>query len=205
MKECPHKTQTMAELHQQFQFKRRRLYDVTNILIILGAAVRSGFEEIRWLGQGAILPCLVRHKQAMDVMNRAIPLWVLFPPDNCVSFATLAMAVLMMFPAVGTERLSLRDISAFFSRDTQRYKTTICKLYQITVILCALGIVQRTESPSEVRLMPPYTCLLADDPVGGNPMSMSRLLSRPSWGADLMDRRKVEFRDACGEYNPAQQ
>jgi hypothetical protein len=205
LQSCPRKIQTMAELHQRFQVKRRRLYDVTNILIVLGAASRSSAEEITWLGEDQILPNLVKHKHSMNVMNLEIPLSVLFPQDNCVSFTTLAMAVLMMFPAIGTERLNLRDISAFFSRDTQRYKTTICKLYQITLILSALGIMQRTENPCEVKLLPPYTDLLMDDSFNDNPMSLPRLLSRPSWPADQMNGRKTEFKEACREYDAIKQ
>jgi hypothetical protein len=205
IQECPQKTQSMDELHHRFQVKRRRLYDVTNILIVLGAAARSNAEEITWLGEDQILPSLLKQKQAMNVMNLQIPLSVLFPRDNCVSFTTLAMAVLMMFPAIGTERLNLRDISAFFSRDTQRYKTTICKLYQITLILGALGIMQRTENPCEVKIIQPYTDLLMDGTLNNNPMALSRLLSRPSWSADIMKDRRREFKEACREYDAGKQ
>jgi hypothetical protein len=205
LRNCPHKTQTMAELHQRFQVKRRRLYDVMNILIVLGAAIRSNADEITWLSEDQILPCLIKQKCSMNILNLEIPLSILFPRDNCVSFTTLAMAVLMMFPAIGTERLNLRDISAFFSRDIQRYKTTICKLYQITVILSALGIIKKTENPCEVKIIPPYTDLLMDDIFNDNPMSLSRLLSRRSSPADLMKGRKIEFKKVCREYHAIKQ
>jgi hypothetical protein len=205
LQNCAQRTQTMAELHQKFQVKRRRLYDVTNILIVLGAAGRPSAEEITWIGEDRILPCLFKQKQMMNIMNLDIPFSVLFPQSNCVSFTTLTMAILMMFPALGTERLNLRDISAFFSRDVQRYKTTICKLYQITLILSALGIMQRTENPCEVKLIPPYNDLLTDDSLSKNPMSLPRLLSRPSWPTDLMNGRRAEFKEACREYEALKQ
>jgi hypothetical protein len=200
LQSCPQRTQTMIDLHHRFQIKRRRLYDVTNILIVLGAAGGSNSEEITWFGEDRILPNLLKQKQMMNIMNLEIPLSVLFPQDNCVSFTTLTMSVLMMFPAIGTERLNLKEVSAFFSWNTQRYKTTICKLYQITLILSALRILQKTENPCEVKIIPPYTNLLMNDNFNDNPMSMFRLLSRPNWSGDQMKKRKIEFREACQQY-----
>jgi hypothetical protein len=141
----------------------------------------------------------------MKILNLEIPLSVLFPQDNCVSFTTLTMALLMMFPAIGTDRLNLKDVSAFFSRDTQRYKTTICKLYQIKLILCGLGILQKTETTSEVKIIQPYTELLMDDTFNDNPMSLGRLLNRPSWSAWQMNERRIEFKRARREYGEAKQ
>jgi hypothetical protein len=199
---CPGKSHKLIDLHDRCRIKRRRLYDVINILIVLGAANGLTAEEFFWLGEEQIYTTLIEQKQTMNIMNPEIPLSVLFPQENCVSFTTLTMSILMMFPAIGTERLNLREISAYFSRNAQRFKTTICKLYQITLILGALRIMQRTENRCEVKIIPPYTFLLMNDTFSDNPMAISRLLNRPNESANL---RKNEFEQICQQRKAIQQ
>jgi hypothetical protein len=134
-----------------------------------------------------ILPRLLHEKQTGRINNYQLSLSKLFPRDKCVGLASLTMAFLMLFPAIGTEVLNLHDVSAFFSRDTRRYKITLCKLYQITRILCALKVTERTSNTCEVQIRAPFTLLLEDMT---NPMAIENLLNRPSTGAEFRQRRE---------------
>jgi hypothetical protein len=184
---------SIPRLYRQHQIKRRRLYDVTNVFTAIGCASRSGTDDIRWDGVREILPRLKSEKEKLEVTKYEIPLSALFPLDNCVDLPSLTISFLMLFVAIDSNVLSMRDASAFFSRDTQRYKTTLSKLYQITLILGALEITERTENPGEVRLKPPFDEILCDKEEE-NPLAIENLLNRPIHRADALEARRADFR-----------
>jgi hypothetical protein len=132
----------------------------------------------------------------MEMRNCQISLTALFPPENCVGLSSLTMALLLMFPAMGTFVINLRQISAFFSSDVHRFKTTLCKLYQITLILGALEIVERTTMPCEVRIKPPFTRLVLDDQET-NPFAIRNLLIQTNDYQQAINQRRAEFRSVC--------
>jgi hypothetical protein len=194
----PGQVHSIIRLHQRYQLKRRRLYDVTNIFTVIGCATRTTTNEMTWHGIDHILPRLVEEKRKMDIWNLQKSLASLFPHDTCVGLGSLTRALLLLFPAIGTELLNLRDVSAFFSRDTQRFKTTLCKLYQITLILGALEVTERTDNPCEVRLKSPFVGILEEE--SGNPLAIESLLNRPTWSVEMAERRREEFRQLCEEH-----
>jgi hypothetical protein len=188
----------IPDIIRQHQIKRRRLYDVTNVFTAVGCATRSGADDIRWEGVSEILPRLFQEKEKLGVGNFQIPLAELFTPDTCVGLMSLTVSFIMLFPALGTDALSLREASAFFSRDTQRFKTTLSKLYQITLILGALEMTERTDSPSEVRLRAPFTAIITDE----NPLAIEKLLNRPMRNTDAFEARRAEFHAAAVAARP---
>jgi hypothetical protein len=157
------KSHPILSLIRQHQVKRRRLYDVTNVFTAIGCAARCGVDDIRWEGVGRILPHLRQEKERLNVGNYKIPLADLFPLDTCVCLRSLTLSFILLFAALGRDAISLRDASAFFSRETQRYKTTLSKLYQITLILSAVDMTERADNPSEVRLRPPFSEIIAQE------------------------------------------
>jgi hypothetical protein len=175
--------QLLAKRHS---INRRRLYDLTNIVTVVGCATGT-VDDLTWNGLNMILPRVLHEKQEAHIDNYQLPLSVLFPPDKGVGFASLTTALLMIFPAIGTEVLNPHDVSAFLSRATRRYKTTLCQLYQITLILCTLAVTERTSTSCEVQLRAPFTLLLEDMT---NPMAIENLVNRPSTGAEFRQRRE---------------
>jgi hypothetical protein len=123
----PCKSHSIQDIHHRLRC--RRLYDLANIFNVIGCATRMNSTEIIWHGTSQILPQLLAEKRRVGVTNFHISLIELFPPENCVGFASLAMALLLMFPAMGTLVINLRQLSTFFSIDQQRFKTTLCKFY----------------------------------------------------------------------------
>jgi hypothetical protein len=190
---------SIPTLSKRHQIKRRRFYDVTNIFTTIGCATRSGTDELTWHGISKILPRLLEEKQKSNITNYQLSLAALFLQDNCVGLSSLTTSLLMIFPAIGRDVLNLRDVSAFFSRDTQRYKTTLCKLYQITLILGALEITERTENACEVRIKAPFTRILADEEEE-NPLAIERLLNRPNSNDAALEERRAEFHKVCVGY-----
>jgi hypothetical protein len=173
----PSRAHEMPHLYQKYQIKRRRFYDVINVFLALGCATRGGFEELVWHGRSRIFTELREAKARLGIDNYALPLSQIFPPESCVSITSLTSGFLLLFAAVQTETLDLRKVSAFFARETDRYKSTLCKMYQIALILGALGITERTENQCEVRLLPPFTQLLTNRD-RGHPLAIENLLNR---------------------------
>jgi hypothetical protein len=110
------------------------------------------------------------------------------------------MALILMFPALRTLEINLRELSAFFSRETKRFKTTLCKLYQITLILGALDIMERTAQPCEVTLKAPFTRIILDeDPAQGEEaFAIENLLFRPNLSHEDVAKRREEFQRSYG-------
>jgi hypothetical protein len=194
----PGKVHSIMELHQRHHLPRRRLYDVANIFCAIGCAARIDSNEFSWHGIASILPHLMAEKAKIKITNCDISLVSLFPSENCIGLASLAMTLLLMFPAMGTFVINLKQISAFFALKQQRYKTTLCKLYQITLIFVALGIMERT-TPCEVRIKAPFTQLVLDDGAA-NPFAIQNLLIQSTDSQTLFDRRKAEFQRVCASH-----
>jgi hypothetical protein len=97
----------------------------------------------------------------------------------------------LLFGAIHLKILDLREVSAFLSRNTPRYKSTLCKLYQITLILAALQIVKKTANECEVEIQAPFDEVLE----GGGPISLGALLNRAVRASDPISKRREEYGD----------
>jgi hypothetical protein len=182
---------SVSQLHKRHQLKARRLYDVMNVFSAIGCAQRLNGEQIVWVGRDEIVAKLQQDKKALGVSNADVALSRLFPPENSVGLTSLTIAFLMLFPALGTREIDLREASSFFARTTKKYKTVLCKLYQIAVILGALGLTNKTQNMCEVRMMPPLEPLLAVDE---SPISIGKLLNRPTDGDGQYKARRDEYK-----------
>jgi hypothetical protein len=194
----PTREYTITDLHRKYKLRRRRLYDVVNIFDAIGCATRASSTTVLWNGSAKILPCLFEQRTKHEIMNSTLTLKQMFPASNCVGLASLSMALLMMFPAMGTHTINLRQLSAFFSNETRRFKTTLCKLYQIALVLGALEITGRTAIPCEVCLKPPFTQLVTETQ-NQTPVKMftiQNLLIHDSLTEEGIQKRREEFKTA---------
>ena len=163
--------------HEELQNKRR-LYDVFNVFTAIGCMTRSASQCYYWNGTKQILFQLKTLKKQHRIDNWKLSLDELFPVNNCVYVTDLTIAFLLLFPAVDSNVIDVKTACAFFSRKTNRLKTTLSKLYQIILILSAINIVARTEGASQIRLLPPYLdCLIEQKKIKG-PDSIEYLLNR---------------------------
>jgi hypothetical protein len=184
-------THSFLHFHRRHQIKRRRLYDVINVFTAVGCATRLGNEEIVWHGRSRIFAELLRAKATARV-DSPLSLVQLFPAGSCVSLSSLTVSFLLLYAALRVEILDLRRVSAFFSRNVGRYKTTLCKLYQIAMILGALDVTERHCNVCEIKLLPPFTQLLGDTREA-NPLSIPNLLNRHGDKGSDPEERRGEF------------
>ncbi|OHT04634.1 hypothetical protein TRFO_27846 [Tritrichomonas foetus] len=152
----PQKHQLISSLASKFRIKRRRLYDVINVLEAIGCCKRCELDSVQWCGRENIFNILEEIKKDKSVNNPSLKLCDLFTVPCCVGISSLTISFLLMFFALKQDRIDLRYVSHYFSRTTARYKTTLCKLYQICYILSAIGVTTRTSQVCEVILNHPY-------------------------------------------------
>jgi hypothetical protein len=180
-----HSTRSISRLSSLYGIKVRRLYDLVNVLSAIGCCRRTGPDQLTWIGRSKIIPSLkkLRKERGIDDLQRT--LCELFPVSGCVGLSNLTVNLLLLFCALRTDRIDLRFAGNLFSRQTTRYKSTLCKLYQINYTLCAAGVSNRTSQVCEVVLLNPYL----DFPVIPNAENMP---VNPAMLDSLLNRRKTE-------------
>jgi hypothetical protein len=184
-------------LSTRFMIKTRRLYDIINIFSALGCCRRSGLAHLIWMGRAQIPAFVSELRRLRDVDNAERMLCDLFPVSDCVGMSNLTSCFLLVFHALRTNQLDLRLVAQLFSWKTRRYKSALCKLYQIVFVLCAAGICSRTSQACEVVLLDGYI----DFPVVpaersadlGGPLGIDSLLNRKKADADFILRRRKEL------------
>jgi hypothetical protein len=196
----PTKTHTIFQICDRYAITRRRLYDVINVFVAIGCVTRTGAEEFRWEGIQPVLPHLIEEKRKLQITKYNITLSQLFPPDVLAGLGALTVSFLMLFPATSTNPISLREASAFFSRGSHRNKITLCRLYQITLILGVIEITERTKIQCQVRLKAPYDELMVDMDED-NPFLIRNLLNRVRTKEEELEARREEFRTAGASSN----
>jgi hypothetical protein len=185
-------TEPLADLCRKHQIGYRRLYDIVNVFKALGCAAKGATEDVFWTGREAMITNLKEAQQRMDIYNYSKSLGQLFSPNNCVGLPSLTVVFVLFFGALNSKTLDLRDVSSFLSRNTARYKSTLSKLHQISLILSALGVTEKTGTVSEVEMQSPFwEELKGPDPV--HPLSVDLLLNRPGRVGDSMPNRSAEF------------
>jgi hypothetical protein len=187
----PNRMHSIPQIYRKHQVKRRPLCDIINVFTAIGCATRSGVDELVWHGRDQIFPELLRARNSLNVQGSQTSLSSMFPIDNSVGLSSLTTSFILMFTAMQVDVLDLRIVSSFFSRSTSRYKTTLCKLYQVALILNVLDITGRTENVCEIRLLPPFTRLLTND--DDNPLALRNLLNRPTPMDGNIEARRKEY------------
>jgi hypothetical protein len=110
--------------------------------------------------------------------------------------AKLTAALVLVFRALRTDTVDLRLIAHLFSRQTTRYKSTLCKLYQIAFVLCAAGICRRTGQVCEVVLVDGYVDFqVVSEPAAEEPLGIRNLLNRQSEELEAVMRRRKEMKE----------
>lgn len=156
MEDNPENAHSIAKLSKNFLIKRRRLYDIINVFESIGCCEKVGLDVVKWVGLDNIKKNIAKMKTKRQIFDYHKSLQDLFPVPCCVGITNLTSAFILLFFAIQQNSLDLRSVSQFFSRDTRRYKTTLCKLYQISYILAAVGVVNRTNHVCEVILKNAY-------------------------------------------------
>lgn len=200
----PGKSYSLAALYNAHSISRRRFYDVVNVLTAIGCCKRMEDNKIKWIGTWNIESELVQMKTRSGIENEKLVMGELFNVENCICLMKITMTFLALFATIEADTIDLREAAAFFSRGTWRYKSTLCKLYQITPVLGALRILEKTSTECAVRLLSPYKEMIQIkyQSKPESPYSISYLLNNVCKSyADLAKRREKEYHDISFKAN----
>ncbi|OHS94138.1 hypothetical protein TRFO_39669 [Tritrichomonas foetus] len=147
---------TFTFICQAFQFQRRRLYDVINALEAIGCCKKASVDTIIWNGLRCI-PASIRQSFLSYGFNRPdSDIRTLISGDESISMLHLTQSLVLSFIVLQQQTLDIKRVARFLSAENGRFKTTLCKLYQISYILEALGILMKSNVPGMLTLNRPY-------------------------------------------------
>jgi hypothetical protein len=148
----PNPRASVSQLCAKYHIKRRRLYDVVTIFTAIGYSKKNGTDEIVWQGDAESLQHLRQESRTAEINNQEKSLSELFPKDNCPGLAATTIPLILLFAAMKVEVIDLREASWWFSRNTGMCKSTLCKLYQIALILRAFRLIEKNANVCEVKI-----------------------------------------------------
>ena len=134
----------LSFISKKFNLQKRRLYDMVNVLKAVGCCKKASTNCLCWLGLANIKCVLVEMKEKAKKLS----IDVLFPDEKSISIIGLTSSFMLLFFVKNTNTLSLKESASFLSRKNGRYKTTVCKLYQIAYILDAIGVIMKSSAKS---------------------------------------------------------
>lgn len=189
--------QSLSNLCAKHALDKRRVYDLFNVFQAIGCCEKISHDLVLWYGKEKAKEYLAVKIREREILNSKQTLEELFPPKECVGLGNLSLNMCLMFFALMNDRLDLRLTAQLFAKGTDRYKSTLCKLYQVSYTLGAADITTRTEKICEVILNPPYFDRF---PVA-SPLSIASLLNHkgettaPNDPGSIFARRREELRE----------
>ena len=142
-------TFSLTNLCKDFNFQRRRFYDVINVFEALKFCQKTGVDEMIWYGRGPFKKFLsqIKNNLVQDLDSNY---------DQCISISGLTIRFIKYFFQSSTQTINIKDVGNYLSRENGRVTTTKCKLYQIAHILEAASVVEKTVMPGEIKLLDEY-------------------------------------------------
>jgi hypothetical protein len=175
----------------------RRLYDIINILAAAGCCEKSSAHNLLWLGLDRIPSHLHTVAKERGISTPGTTFTDLFPVTHTSGIVNLTVDLLLLYFTLRTSHLDLRMVATLLSRNSNSFRSTLCKLYQVTFVLCAAGITGRTELTCHVVLMPQYLffeVLPVEKKEPVDPVDPATMLNpREGSDTDIVYRRRNEF------------
>ena len=203
MRTCDSNPPTLYNLYNlsvQMKFHRRRFYDVMNVLNAVGVCQRVHSDSIYWCGLKNVIPQLQDLARKYHVFQMDRPLEDIIPFEISMSIEKITEYTMILFIALGSQNLNIRDICYYIARNNGKQKGTLSKLYQISRILNSAGILEKTKNPGEIHLKDQFfLCLQPHEEMKEGKMSISSLLSRPVFFGTkvLLTKRIREFHECA--------
>lgn len=188
---------TITQLCSEFGFQRRRLYDVINVLEAIGCCKKTSVDTLIWLHLSNVPISLARSSSEYMLDSDDCDITSLIPNNTSISMGDLALAFMLCFIAMQQRCMSLKEVANFLSRKNGRSKTTLCKLYQVSHILEAVGVITRDRNTKGFIICDPYFIHID---MKSSPLSIQSLLNRTSEEASELSKRQTNVfkeREGC--------
>jgi hypothetical protein len=185
----------VSTLLTTFHVQKRRMDDMTCVFAGVGACEKLSVDMIRWNGFSRIPSALCQLQFEVGADSLSASLDDIIRSSGLVSIADLIRRFLVCFFALRMQRMDVRKISRYQSRQTWWRKSTLCKLYQIAHILEAASLVTRCESPGQVTCVSTfYVPVDIALPSVTNLSSIDSILNQGTATEDMIiDARRCEF------------
>lgn len=147
----------ITDICEMFGFQRRRFYDLASILQAFGIVQKVNMDMIQWVGMSNVQPTIdkiIQQRGIKQINPKNISGF--FPSEQKLLMNSIGINFILLFVALKRQQLNLQETAKFFARDNGRFKSTLCKLYQVVYLLVELGIVERRKTPSEIFLADVY-------------------------------------------------
>lgn len=141
---------------ERYKFQKRRFYDVINVLESIGCCHKIKSDSIQWLGLSNIPLYLRSLQKKYNVHIIDTKVEDIFKTDISIVISHLTQLFILCFLVFQIQTLNIKHVAHFLARHNHRYKTTLCKLYQIAHILEAAEILKHTSKPCILFLETKY-------------------------------------------------
>jgi hypothetical protein len=109
-----------------------------------------------WLGFGNIRSKFKKLKASVRKVRGRVDMNSIIPQGRTICISSFTVAFILCFIARKKQVINIKRLAAVLSRKNERFRTTLCKLYQIAHILEALGVMEKSSTASEVKLRTEY-------------------------------------------------
>jgi hypothetical protein len=197
----------VSQVLNDFHFQRRRMYDVVSVFCAIGCCQKVSVDLIRWIGMLKVPLALMKLQRDAGADSPDSTLDAIIGSHTTVSISRLTGTFLLCFLALRMRRLDIKQISRYLSRKAGRYKSILCKLYQIAHILEAARVITRSEIPGQLTIDDKYFAPVDINVVdkfheGKNPYGIDSILNHigPAEKQILLKRRT----DFCTEFEKSE-
>ncbi|EAX86640.1 hypothetical protein TVAG_025440 [Trichomonas vaginalis G3] len=187
---------SIQSLSSKFHFHKRRLYDVLNVYESIGICKKLSVDSLLWLGFSNIHPTVNSIAIQNHVFDSDFNMDDLALSDPCITIALLTQRFLLLFTTLNSHSLDIKQCAKYLSMKNDKYKTTLCKLYQITYILESSNIISKSQKPGEVVLSKQYFVEEAtEEPSPIDIFSVQSLLNNHETPKTLYTDRRKHFEE----------
>lgn len=194
-------TFTLGNLVDDFYIQRRRIYDVMNVMEAIGCSQKMCADVYVWQGCSNVITVLKEAQIKNQINSKEKSVMECIPIESCISMGHLSVSLLLCFMALNTQNLNIKQVALFLARENKRYKTMLCKLYQISHILEAIGIFTKSDKMGELTLDKQFFTVLPleeQKPAPKNIYSIDYFLNSPQDDTEQVYRkRRINFLCAC--------
>jgi hypothetical protein len=196
----PHSKSSIDGLIQEFNIKRRCLYDFLCISNTFGICRRLPTNTIEWIGLGQTHSILQSIRLECRQEDHARDLKAMFDYSVDASLQKIAIAVIKLFYTLRVKHLDLRKVSRLFAQRNLKYKSMLRKLYTVTAGLELAQIVRKTPIVSEIQLIVPL-----DSESDLTRLKLSGMLNTTEELQEqrISEMRRIEFEQVCLELSRA--
>lgn len=194
----------LTSVYHIFNENRRRIYDIVNVLEAIGYCKRYGSVNIEWKGRSSVIDTIREIQKQNSVIQPDVPLNTMLPHDY-VGLGQLTTAIIIIFHALQTRTLNIKDLAFYLSRKSSSYKTILCKIYQVFHILESIGFVEREGKKGNISLVSDfYNPLPLNGGTTYDPTSLIALLNRPVQVTSyVIKQRLTDFQIGCKQNEEA--